>query len=100
EYIIQVKTKSSQDLLCNDMKLNNRMAALAGQIETSYGAPTAASYEVFKMLSGQLDAQMSAWRNLIDNDLNSFNQLVRQQDVPAIVIDTKAKPAAEPGGNN
>jgi photosystem II stability/assembly factor-like uncharacterized protein len=100
ESLIQVKNKSSQDLLSNGMKLNNQLAALAGEVETSSGAPTNASYEVFKMLSGQLDAQMSAWRSLVDNDLKSFNQLVRQEDVPAIVIDIKPKATAEAGGND
>ena len=95
ESLIQVKNKSGQDLLSNGMKLNNQLAALAGEVETSYGAPTNAAYEVFKMLSGQLDTQVSAWRTLVENDLKSFNQLVRQQDVPAIVIDTKTSTGAQ-----
>ena len=90
EELIQVKNKSSQDLLSNGIKINNQLAALAGEVESSDGAPTSQSYEVFKMMSDKLDAQLATWRNLVTNDLAAFNQLVRQQDVPAIVVESKS----------
>ena len=53
-----MKNQSSQDPLNFPIKLNNKIAALQGVIESADARPTDQSQEVFKMLSDKLDVQV------------------------------------------
>ncbi|HEV8612207.1 MAG TPA: glycosyl hydrolase, partial [Gemmatimonadales bacterium] len=55
EEIYQVKNRSGQDPLNYPIRLNNQLAALAGVAASAEARPTAQSYEVFKLLSAQLE---------------------------------------------
>jgi photosystem II stability/assembly factor-like uncharacterized protein len=57
EELYQVRNRSGQDPLNFPIKLNNKLAALGSSIERGDGKPTAASYEVFKLLSERLAEQ-------------------------------------------
>jgi hypothetical protein len=93
EVLIQTKAKSGQDVLNYPIRLNNYLVALAGVVESADTAPTQASYEVFDMLSRQLDEQLGKWKQVLAADVPAFNDLVRKQEVPAVVL---AKPAETP----
>jgi photosystem II stability/assembly factor-like uncharacterized protein len=86
--LIQSKAKSGQDVLNYPIRLNNELVALAGAISTADAAPTPQSYEVFNLLKQRSDEQVSHWNDVVKSDIAQFNQLVRQQDVPAIILDT------------
>jgi hypothetical protein len=58
--IYQVKNQSSQDPLNYPIRLNNKIAALAGVVGGTDAKPTTQSYTVFNDLSAQLDRQLSA----------------------------------------
>ncbi len=99
--LIQSKAKSSQDVLNYPIKLNNELVALAGSISTADAAPTQQSYDVFNMLKQRSDEQVAKWDELVKADLANFNQLVRQQEVPAIILDnsgTSSAPTPSGGG--
>ena len=49
-------------------------------------APTQQSYEVFDMLSKQLNEQMSKWQEIVSTDIPAYNNLVKQQEVPALKL--------------
>ncbi len=89
EEIIQVKAKSSQDPLNYPIKLNNKIAALAGVASSMDAPPTEASLAVFNQLSAKLDAQLAKLEEIKMRDLPAFNKLVREQEVPAIVVSKK-----------
>ncbi|MFN2638379.1 MAG: glycosyl hydrolase, partial [Gemmatimonadaceae bacterium] len=63
--IYQVKNQSSQDPLNYPIRLNNKIAALAGTVGGSAAKPTSQSYTVFNDLSAQLDRQLSAMRGAL-----------------------------------
>ncbi len=86
EVLIQTKAKSNQDVLNYPIRLNNYLVALGGVVESADTAPTQASYEVFDMLSKQLDEQLARWKQVLATDVPAFNDLVRKQEVPAIVL--------------
>ncbi|HEY6938090.1 MAG TPA: hypothetical protein VI424_13110 [Terriglobales bacterium] len=86
EALIQTKSKSSQDVLNFPIRLNNQMAALGGVVASAASAPTQQSYEVFDTLGQQVDEQLANWKNIISTDLKSFDDLVRQQNVPALIL--------------
>ncbi|HKT26324.1 MAG TPA: hypothetical protein VJR04_17070 [Terriglobales bacterium] len=97
--LIQSKAKSGQDVLNYPIRLNNELVALSGSISSADAAPTQQSYDVFNMLKQRSDQQVAKWDELVKSDLSNFNQLVRQQEVPAIILDNSgASSAPAPSG--
>jgi hypothetical protein len=89
EEIIQVKAKSSQDPLNYPIKLNNKIAVLADVASSMDAPPTDASLAVFNQLSAKLDAQIAKLEAIKTTDVPAFNKLVREQEVPAIMVSKK-----------
>jgi len=73
EEIYQVKNRSGQDPLNYPIRLNNQLAALAGVAGSTEARPTAQSYEVFKLLSAQLDEQLKRLSDALGSDLSAVN---------------------------
>jgi inorganic triphosphatase YgiF len=89
EVLIQTKAKSGQDVLNYPIRLNNYLVALGGVVESADSAPTQVSYEVFNMLSKQLDEQLAKWKQILSTDVPAYNEVVRKQEVPAIILSGK-----------
>jgi len=102
EALYQTKNASSQDPLNYPIRLNNKLAVLTDVAGSAAAPPTDQSYEVYKDLSGRIDAELGKLRGLISGDLVAFNQMVRDQNVPAVVVKAKTKPEARqgPGGTH
>jgi photosystem II stability/assembly factor-like uncharacterized protein len=86
EELYQTKNRSSQDPLNYPIKLNNKIAALLGVIASTDVAPTRQTYQVFEELATQLNAQLKILEGLVKTDVPAFNKLVRDQNVPAVVV--------------
>ena len=86
EALIQTKAKSSQDVLNFPIRLNNQLVALGGVVSSADSAPTRQSYEVFDMLSKAVDEQLAKWKAIVSTDVASYNNLVKQQDIPALMV--------------
>ncbi len=69
EEAYQVRNRSGQDPLNYPIKLNNKIAALAGVIESADNKPTNQSVEVFNELSAQLDAQLAKMKETLAKQL-------------------------------
>ena len=95
EVLVQTRAKSNQDVLNYPIRLNNYLAALAGVVASAQGVPTHASYDVYDMLSKQLDEQLDKWKQILNTDVPAYDDVVRKQNVPAII---PANPGEE-GGN-
>jgi photosystem II stability/assembly factor-like uncharacterized protein len=91
EELYQTKNQSSQDPLNFPIRLNNKLAALAGVVGGGDAPPTDQSYVVYEDLTAKIDAQLARLRQVVDTDVPTFNALVREQDVPAVAI----KPAVK-----
>jgi hypothetical protein len=94
EEAYQVRNRSGQDPLNYPIKLNNKIAALAGVIESADNKPTDQSVEVFNELSAQLDAQLQRMRDTLQKQLPLLNAALRREKLEA--VDPKAKPAPAP----
>ena len=86
ETLYQTKNQSSQDPLNFPIRLNNKLAALGGVVGSAESAPTAQSYAVYDEVVGQIDAQLQKLAQLMKTDVPAFNQLVRDQNIPAVVV--------------
>jgi kynureninase len=84
EALYQTKNRASQDPLNYPIRLNNKLAALAGTVASADAAPTAQSYAVYEELAAKVDAELSTLDTVLAEDVPAFNRLVREQDVPAI----------------
>jgi hypothetical protein len=96
EVLVQTKARSNQDVLNYPIRLNNYLVALGGVVESADTAPTQASYEVFGTLSQQLDEQLAKWRQILTTDVPAYDDAVRKQEVPAIILPPTADGHGKP----
>jgi hypothetical protein len=85
--IYQVKNQSGQDPLNYPIRLNNKIAALAGVVGGSASKPTAQSYAVYNGLSAQLDVQLNALKAAL-TDLGSINSTITAAGLKPVVPST------------
>jgi photosystem II stability/assembly factor-like uncharacterized protein len=86
ESLYQTKNQSSQDPLNYPIRLNNKLAALAGVVQSADAAPTDQAYAVYDELVVQIDAQLAKLAQVVKTDVPAFNQLVRDQNIPAVTV--------------
>jgi hypothetical protein len=86
ETLYQTKNQSNQDPLNFPIRLNNKLAALGGVVGSAEAAPTAQSYAVYDEVVTQIDAQLQKLAQIMRTDVPAFNQLVRDQNIPAVVV--------------
>jgi photosystem II stability/assembly factor-like uncharacterized protein len=86
EALYQTKNQSSQDPLNFPIRLNNKLAALGGVVSRSETPPNEQSYAVYDELVAQINAQLQKLGQIMKSDVPAFNQMVRDQNIPAIVV--------------
>jgi photosystem II stability/assembly factor-like uncharacterized protein len=89
EELYQIKNQSSQDPLNFPIKLNNRLAALLGVIQSTDAGPTKQSNVVYEGLASEANAQLRAADKLLKDDVAQFNKLVKDSNIPAVTIQRK-----------
>ena len=82
--IYQVRNESNQDPLNYPIRLNNKIAALAGVASSTDARPTAQTLEVFRILTGQLDVQLKRIRAALDGTLPGMNRDLQAAGLAAI----------------
>ncbi len=87
--IYQVKNQSNQDPLNFPIKLNNKLAALMGTVESAEAAPTDQSQRVFQHLSNLLQAELDRLTMVLRIDLHGLNELLRAANLEPIEADQK-----------
>jgi hypothetical protein len=63
-------------------------------VQSADAAPTEQSYAVYDEIVLQIDVQLAKLAQIMKTDLPAFNQLVREQNIPAVTV----KPPATPAG--
>ena len=91
EALIQTKAKSGQDVLNFPIRLNNQLVALGGVVGSADSAPTQQSYDVYEMLAAAADAQLAKWKSIVADDLKSYDDVVKQKEVPALILKQPAE---------
>ncbi|MCI0389151.1 MAG: glycosyl hydrolase [Acidobacteria bacterium] len=90
EELYQTKNQSNQDPLNFPIRLNNKLASLAGSISGADAQPTDQQVAVYEDITSRINAQLEKLRQVMATDVPAFNKLVRDQNVPAVWV----KPAA------
>ncbi|MGH9938568.1 MAG: glycosyl hydrolase, partial [Blastocatellia bacterium] len=91
EELYQTKNQSSQDPLNFPIRLNNKLAALAGSIAGADAQPTDQHHGVYEDLTSRINAQLDKLKQVMATEMPAFNKLVRDQNVPAVWV----KPVVE-----
>ena len=86
EALYQTKSKSNQDPLNFPIRLNNKLALLAGTVASADARPTAQSQAVYDDLIAKIDAQFGKLRTALGADLDAFNRLASEKGVPAVAV--------------
>ncbi len=86
EQLIQVNMKGSEANLAFPNMLNEQLDSFSSSVQTGDGAPARQQYEVFKMLRGQLDQQLAAWKQIMTADVPAFNDFMKSSNVPALYL--------------
>ncbi|MBI4890107.1 MAG: glycosyl hydrolase [Acidobacteria bacterium] len=84
EELYQTKNQSGQDPLNYPIKLNNKLAALAGIVGSADTKPTDQSYQLHEELTAKINAQLRTLDGLLKKDLDAFNKLVAEKKLPAV----------------
>ncbi len=82
--IYQVRLQSSQDPLNFPIKLNNKIAALQGIVESADVKPTEQTYSMFRTLSNRLDEQLRNLDTAITTRMPPANQQLQRQKLEPI----------------
>ena len=86
EQLIQVNMKGSEANLAFPNMLNEELDSFSHVVEQADAVPTAAQYEVFRMLSAELDKQLASWAHIQKDDLPAVNDLVRASQIPVLTV--------------
>ncbi len=98
--IYQVKMQSRQDPLNYPIKLNNKLAALIGIIESAEAPPTDGTRAVFAELSAALDVQLKALETALAEGLPAANAALKADGFPALVRKPLAPSDTKAAGSN
>jgi len=83
--LYSVQNRAGQDMLNYPIKLNDQLGSLYYAIAASDTKPTAQDYDVYKVLKGQLDAQLAAMKNALDSDLPKVNDEIKNAKLAPVV---------------
>ena len=86
EELYQTKSKSEQDPLNYPIRLNDKLGNLAGVVASADAAPTDQAYAVWEDLSAKVDVELVRLKDALSADLEAFNKVVRDQNVPAVLL--------------
>lgn len=90
EAIYQTKLRADEDALNFPIRLNNKFASLLSTINSTDVAPTEQSYQVYQELSARLQVQLEKLKKITEQDIADFNKLVREENIPAVAIESKS----------
>ncbi len=84
EALIQTKAQSSQDVLNFPVRLNAKLADIAGVVESAPGLPPQQAVDTFHDLAAAVDDQLKGWAALVDGPLAALEEHLRQAQLPLI----------------
>lgn len=84
--LYQTKNRSNQDPLNYPIRLNNKLAAVAGVVASSDARPTNQSVEVKNELTTEINKQLDAFKKIKSEDIPELNKMIWQAKIPAIQL--------------
>ena len=79
--LYQTKLKSNQDMLNYPIMLNNKLAHVASLASMGLYKPTQQMHQVKEDITKKIDVELKKWRQIEENDLLKYNELLRVRKV-------------------
>ncbi len=86
EKLHQTKAKSGQDVLNYPIRLDDKLGGVYDMVSSGNMAPSKQARDVYAELAVQVDAEMSKLKEILDGGIKVFNKLVREKELPTVVI--------------
>jgi photosystem II stability/assembly factor-like uncharacterized protein len=86
EALYQTKNRSGQDPLNYPVRLNNKLAALNSEANASDFKPNEQTKAVYKEITGQIDAQLTALNKIFNEQVPKLNDLIKAKQVSAVQL--------------
>ena len=83
--LVQTAYEGQRDRLNLPTRLNNKLSEIGSVVSSGDFAPTKQSYEVFRVISDEIEPHLIALQATIDCDVSDFENLVHELGVPAII---------------
>ena len=80
--------KKPMDTWNQPSPLATKLGGLTAVVASADFAPTQQAIAVFEKLSAEVDQQLSALKDVIDNEVAAFNELIRDAQIPALLPTT------------
>ena len=84
--MLQIKIKSTEASLNYPVMIDERLHSLQGSVENADTAPNQQMYQVFDLLSRQLETELTQWKQVLAADIPALNDMMRKQDIPVIYV--------------
>src|SRR5438034_1060556 len=91
QQLIQVNMKGSEGNLAFPNNLNERLDTFSHTIDAGDTEPTKPQFDVFQLLSSQLEDQLKKWAQIKNEDVPKVGDLIKQANLPALIITEKKK---------
>jgi len=82
--LYQTRNRSNQDPLNYPIKLNNKLAALLGVVQSADAAPTEQSKTLYEELATAINAQLAKLAAIRRDEFPAFNKKVQEANLPML----------------
>ncbi|MEW6509128.1 MAG: glycosyl hydrolase [Bacteroidota bacterium] len=86
EILYQTKNKSPQDPLNYPIRLNDKLASLINNVSSGDFRPTVQAVELNNEIFLKIDEQLKKLKSIIDNQIPALNKMIKEIDLPAVII--------------
>jgi photosystem II stability/assembly factor-like uncharacterized protein len=86
ETLYQTKSKSGQDVLNYPIKLNDKLSGIFGVAASGNVAPSKQVKEAYSDITSQCDAAIDKLKKILEQDVPTLNELIRQKSLLIIGI--------------
>ena len=84
--LVEIHSHADEITLHYPIRYYNMLLSLAGMVQSADAAPTEQEGAIYRDIAPKVDAQIARLRALEGTDLAAFNALMRELNVPAIVV--------------
>ena len=84
--LVEIHSHADEITLHYPIRYYNMLLSLQGMVQSADAGPTAQETGIYRDVAPKVDAQLGKLRGLESNELAAFNTLLRELNVPAIVL--------------
>jgi hypothetical protein len=88
--LVEIHSHADEITLHYPIRYYNMLLSLAGMVQSADAGPTAQEGAIYRDIAPKVDQQLARLRNIEATDLTTFNNLMKELNVPAVML--KAPP--------